>query len=88
MGVALLMMTAVVDSVSVFFLTQSLWCLPKDGSEDFLLPAGTLIRDLWRGEDCGDLGFSWRFLASLDGGATWSARQTIWDEGEGSFPVR
>jgi len=69
-------------------LTAPLWCLPDEpGGEDRLLPAGSLIRDLWRGEDHGELGHGWRFAASFDGGATWQHYETQWDDSEGPFPV-
>ena len=68
-------------------LTGPLYCLPKPGAtDDPLLPADTLIRDLWRVDDYDDLGFSWRFLTSVDGGATWEVFDTMWDDGE-PFPV-
>lgn len=43
--------------------------------------------DLWRGDDYGELGTSWRFKASLDDGETWVAYETQWsdEEGEGAF---
>ena len=55
----------------VLNLMQSLYCLPRPGdTDDPLLAAGTPVRDLWRGDDYGELGFSWRFLATFDGGET------------------
>ena len=68
-------------------LSQALYCLPTEqGGEDALLPEGALLRDLWRGEEHGGLGFSWRLSASMDGGATWAVFETMWDEGDW-FPV-
>ncbi len=79
--------TAICDENDLI-LTLPLYCLPKPGDTDGpLLPAGTPIRDLWRGEDHGELGSSWRFVASRDGGESWEAYETMWDDERG-LPVR
>ncbi len=68
-------------------LAVDIYCLPRwEGEDDPHLPEGTPIRDLWRGENYGELGWSWRFQASLDGGETWVAFETQWN-GEEPFPV-
>ncbi len=64
-------------------LTQPVCCIPRAGdADDPLLPEGTLIRGLWRGEDYGQFGVSWRFLASLDRGELWEVFETMWDQAE------
>lgn len=73
-------MTAVEAPVSpVLVLAEPLHCLPRsDDLDDPLLPDGTPIRDLWRGSNYDELGFSWRFFARADSGKTWKAFETIW----------
>lgn len=74
-------------SAQVLELCRPLHCVPRPSdTDDPLLPEGTPIRDLWRGDDYAELGFSWRFLATLDGGATWEVFETMWDAEE-AFPV-
>ncbi len=68
-------------------LSRPLYCLPTDrAGNDPRLPEGTPVRDVWRGDDYGPLGESWRFLASIDGGKTWGAYQTMLDQ-QDSFPI-
>ena len=69
-------------------LTDDLWCLPRetDSGNDPQLAEGTPIRDLWRGEDYGELGFAWHFVAEVDGDRAWRAYETMLDAGD-AFPV-